>query len=143
MRQIRLPVSRWERLGGPAVVVVLTLLAAVSPVPPVWRVIEGLAILALGGWQYLGYRARRPVTALLPLSGAPVFRLPDGSLFSVSTARIGSATPMLLTARCGNARGEILDLCIPGSTVSRDEHRCLRRAVLGCGQFDRDHPDRP
>ncbi|MGD1983807.1 MAG: hypothetical protein PVF93_07860 [Chromatiaceae bacterium] len=142
MRQIELPVSRWEGLGGPAMVVLLALLAAVSPVPPVWRVIEVLAVLALGGWEYLGYRARRPVTALLPLSGAPVFRLPDGSQFCVSTARIGSATPMLLAARCRNARGEVLDLFIPATIVSPDEHRCLRRAVLGCGQARQDNPDR-
>lgn len=143
MRQIQLPVSRWERLGGPAVVVVLTLLAAVSPVPPVWRVIEGLAIVALGGWQYLGYRSRRPVTALLPLSGSPVLRLPDGALFSVSTASVGCATPVLLAARCGNARGDVLDLFVPGTIVSREDHRCLRRAVLGCGQARQDSPDRP
>jgi hypothetical protein len=124
-------------------VVVLAVLAAVSPVPPVWRAIEVLAVLVLGAWEYLGYRARRPVTALLPPSGAPVFRLPDGSQFRVSTARIGSATPMLLAARCGNEHGEALDLFIPATIVSRDEHRCLRRAVLGRRQAHQHNPDRP
>lgn len=130
MIRIDVPISGWERLGGPGLIAVLALLAATSPVPPIWRVVEVLAVVTLGAWQYRAYRVRRPFAVLITPAGAPVLCLPGGALFAVATVRIGSATPALLAARCATVQGDTLDLFIPGSVVSLDEHRWLRRAML-------------
>lgn len=130
MRRIALPPSRWETIGGPALIGALSLAAATAPVVPAWRWTVPLAVLIVGGWQLWRYLRRRPQAATISADGHLMFLQDGGRVFPVSEVRIGSINPTLLAARCGSANGEVLDVFLPGSVIDRETHRLLRKALL-------------
>ncbi len=135
------PLSRWERLGGPLLVISATLLVCCGPFPMVWALAMGSVVCIAGGafcWHYL---QQRPTEIHLTGKGGIICRRGDGALFETRHVLAGIINPTVVTARLTSVSGQRLDLLVTGSATGSQAHWALRRALLAF-RPDRD-PAKP
>ncbi len=133
---IELPVSRWEIWGSAVVVVSVLGLIAVSPIEPAYRAILATAALLIAGFQVGRYFSQRPHALQVDVAGQWVLHTRPGRVTPVQRLTPGIVEPWLVSLRCRTGSGNRLDLVVPGSVISAQQHWRLRREILGFRSSD-------
>lgn len=124
------PLSAWERLGGPMLVISASGLVSSGPFSLAPALAMGLLICCVGGALWWRYLQQRPTEIHLTGQGSILCRRSDGAVFETRDVLTGVINPGIVTARLTSDTGKKLDLIVLRSTTGAQAHWALRRALL-------------
>lgn len=128
---IDLPLSR-QLTAYAALLMVLTI-GLILSLQLGWAVkLTALTVLVLwGGWLWRRYLDRRPARLQIGVDGDLRLLQAGGGEFAVAAVLPGIISPAVISARLGGHKGEHADLFVPASSLDRESHWRLRRALIG------------
>lgn len=128
---INLPLSLWERLSGPFVILCAAGLPLLIPAEPLWVLSSVMTIAIIGTAFWLQYLRVRPLSLTVKSGGRLVCELEDGGQLEVIRVLQGYVNPFCVSARLTTKDGCHRNLLLFGDAVTSESHRQVRRALLG------------
>jgi hypothetical protein len=128
---IDLPLSR--RLMAYAALLMALIVGLILALQLAWPMkLTAVTVIALwGGWLWRRYLKRRPASLQIGADGDLRLLRSGGGQFAVTAVLPGIISPALVSARLTGNKGEYADLFVPASSLDRESHWRLRRALIG------------
>ena len=131
MTKINLRLSR--QLIAYVVLLMALVIGLILSLQLAWPIkLTAVTVLALwGGWLWRRYLEHRPSSLQVGADGDLRLLQSGGGQFAVTAVLPGIISPALVSARLTGNQGEHADLFVPASSLDRESHWRLRRALIG------------
>lgn len=128
---IDLPLSR--QLTAYAALLMALIIGLILSLQLAWpmKLTAVTALVLWGGWLWRRYLNLRPASLEIGIDGDLRLLQAGGGQFAVTAVLPGIISPALVSARLTGRKGEHADLFVPASSLDRESHWRLRRALIG------------